>query len=115
MTLQREICCGHLWSKHRINKDHPKGTSTDSSIVKAMRIIIKQQQEKLAQLLVEFIIEDCQPLHILRSLAFRQLLNNMEPGFYIPCQVTVKKMIDQAYCSESRSIIWYDKYRWWIC
>ncbi|CAG8618012.1 10001_t:CDS:2, partial [Scutellospora calospora] len=87
----------HLWSKHRIDKDHPEGTNTNDSIIKAMHIITKQRQEKIAQLLVEFIIEDCQPFHILQSKAFCRLLNYMEPGFQIPCEKTVKKMIDKAY------------------
>ncbi|CAG8831872.1 31304_t:CDS:2, partial [Gigaspora margarita] len=59
---------GHLWSKHRIDKDHPDGMNMDSSIIKAMHIITKRQQEKLVQGLVEFIIEDCQPLNILRYI-----------------------------------------------
>ncbi|CAG8730717.1 22142_t:CDS:2, partial [Dentiscutata erythropus] len=36
-------------SKHRIDKDHPDGINTDGPIVKAMHIITKCQQEKLAQ------------------------------------------------------------------
>ncbi|CAG8761097.1 39342_t:CDS:2, partial [Gigaspora margarita] len=88
---------GHLWSKHQIDKDHPEGTTTDGLIIKAMHIINKRRQEKIAQLLVEFIIEDCQLIHILRNQAFRRLLNYIEAGFRIPCEPTVKKMIDKAY------------------
>ncbi|CAG8824908.1 10144_t:CDS:2 [Gigaspora margarita] len=40
---------GHLWSKHRIDKDHPDGMNTDGPIVKAMHIITKRRQEKLVQ------------------------------------------------------------------
>ncbi|CAG8664453.1 28278_t:CDS:2 [Dentiscutata erythropus] len=65
---------GHLWSKHRINKDHLEETTTDSPIIKAIHVINKRRQEKIAQLLVKFIIDNCQPLHIL-----------------------LKKMIDKAY------------------
>ncbi|CAG8506939.1 6154_t:CDS:2 [Cetraspora pellucida] len=75
---------GHLWSKHRIDKDHLKETTTDRLIIKAMHIINKWRQEKIAQLLVEFIIKDCQPLHILHNQAFHQLLNYMEMRFHIP-------------------------------
>ncbi|CAG8813604.1 45323_t:CDS:2 [Gigaspora margarita] len=60
---------GHLWSKHRIDKDHPE----------------------------EQPLMDCQPIHILRSQAFCRLLNYIEAGFHIPCEPTVKKMIDKAY------------------
>ncbi|CAG8721224.1 2493_t:CDS:2 [Dentiscutata erythropus] len=84
---------GYLWSKHQIDKDYPEGTNTNSSIIKVMHIITKWKQEKIMQLLVEFIIEDCQPFHILQSKAFHHLLNYMEARFQIPCKQTVKKMI----------------------
>ncbi|CAG8699524.1 1232_t:CDS:1, partial [Ambispora gerdemannii] len=71
--------------------------TTNGSIVKAMHIITKRRQQKLFQLLIEFIIQDCQPLNILRNPAFCQFVNNLEVGFQIPCEVTAKKMIDQAY------------------
>ncbi|CAG8544720.1 11358_t:CDS:2 [Ambispora gerdemannii] len=87
----------HLWTKYRIDKDHPEEMTTNGSIVKVMHIITKRRQQKLSQLLIEFIIQDCQPLNILRNPAFRQFVNNLEVGFQIPCKVTAKKMIDQAY------------------
>ncbi|CAG8723291.1 14989_t:CDS:2 [Cetraspora pellucida] len=59
---------GHLWSKHRIDKEHPDGTNTGSLIIKAMHVITKCYKEKLTRDLVEFIIEDCQPLNILLTL-----------------------------------------------
>ncbi|CAG8837441.1 1999_t:CDS:2, partial [Gigaspora margarita] len=51
---------GHLWTKYRIDKNYPDETK-----------------------LVEFVIEDYQPLNILRCGAFRRLLNNIEPEFKI--------------------------------
>ncbi|CAG8707961.1 11453_t:CDS:2, partial [Acaulospora morrowiae] len=97
MTFQREICLVIFGLSIELIKTILKKQILMALSLKAMYIITKQKQEKLAQLLVEFIIEDCQPLHILRSSTFCRLLNNMEPEFQIPCQVTVKKMIDQAY------------------
>ncbi|CAG8658710.1 3068_t:CDS:2 [Dentiscutata erythropus] len=88
---------GHLWSKHRIDKDYPEKTNTNGSIIKVMHVITKWRQEKITQLLVEFIIEDCQPFHILQSKAFCCFLNYMEAGFQIPCEQTVKKIINKAY------------------
>ncbi|CAG8772138.1 24777_t:CDS:2, partial [Dentiscutata erythropus] len=81
-----ENMLGHLWSKHRIDKDHSEKTTTDSPIIKAMHVINKRRQEKIVQLLVEFIIDDCQPLHILRNQDFCRLLNYMEMGFRISCE-----------------------------
>ncbi|CAG8777819.1 17572_t:CDS:2 [Gigaspora margarita] len=77
--------------------DYPDGMNTNSSIVKAMHIITKRRQEKLAQGLVEFIIKDCQLLNILCCQSFHQFLNNLKPGFRIPCKMTTKKLINQAY------------------
>ncbi|CAG8510795.1 12293_t:CDS:2 [Dentiscutata erythropus] len=87
---------GHLWTKHQIDKDHPDRTST-RPIIKAMHIITKRYQEKLTQKLVKFIIKDCQSLNILCCGAFRQFLNDMKPGFKIPCELSIKKKINQAY------------------
>ncbi|CAG8608867.1 37522_t:CDS:2, partial [Gigaspora margarita] len=87
---------GHLWSKHQIDKDYSEGASTNGSIVKAMHVITKQRQEKIAQLLVEFIIEDCQPFYILQSKAFCRLLNYMKAGFQIPCEST--GLTERVFC-----------------
>ncbi|CAG8764011.1 10209_t:CDS:2, partial [Dentiscutata erythropus] len=76
---------------------YPEEANSNGPIIKATHVISKRRQKKIAQLLVKFIIEDCQPLHILCSQAFYRLLNYMEVGFHIPCKQTVKKMIDKAY------------------
>ncbi|CAG8533333.1 8933_t:CDS:2, partial [Cetraspora pellucida] len=43
---------GHLWSKHRINKEHPDRTNTGGPIIKAMHVITKRHKEKLTRDLI---------------------------------------------------------------
>ncbi|CAG8829171.1 43384_t:CDS:2, partial [Gigaspora margarita] len=46
-----ENMLGHLWTKHRIDKDHSKETDTSGMIIKAMHVITKHRQEKLTHLM----------------------------------------------------------------
>ncbi|CAB4386802.1 unnamed protein product [Rhizophagus irregularis] len=57
---------GHLWRDHKIDKDHPEEpVDTDGDIRVAMKYITMARQLSLEQLLITFIILDCQPLNIL--------------------------------------------------
>ncbi|CAG8732267.1 2170_t:CDS:2 [Cetraspora pellucida] len=40
---------GHLWTKHRIDKDYSEEMNTSSSIIKAIYVITKHRQENLIQ------------------------------------------------------------------
>src|SRR5687767_1892803 len=52
---------GHLWRDHKIDKDHPEEpTNTDGDIRVAMKYITTGCRLSLEQLLITFIILDCQ-------------------------------------------------------
>jgi len=62
-----------------------------------MKVISKNRQYKLVQILANFIIHDCQLFSIIESPFFIDLIHELEPGFEIPCIKTMKKIIQDAY------------------
>lgn len=56
-----------------------------------------KQQEIITQKVATFIIKNVQPLYILQSQAFRDLLLTCEPGYKIPCEKTIKEVFHSAY------------------
>ncbi|GBC25170.2 zinc finger BED domain-containing protein 4-like [Rhizophagus irregularis DAOM 181602=DAOM 197198] len=71
-------------------------TTIDSMFSKA-RSHGKSYQHKLNTLLLEFIITDSQPFHILKSKGFRKLLFALDPSYSIPCDKTIKNLITEVY------------------
>src|SRR5436853_4068692 len=57
----------------------------------------KSYQHKLNMLLLEFIVTDSQPFHILKSDGFRKLLFALDPLYSIPCDKTLKNLITNTY------------------
>jgi len=57
----------------------------------------KSYQHKLNMLLLEFIITDSQPFHILKSDGFKKLLFALDPLYSVPCDKTLKNLITDAY------------------
>ncbi|CAB5393607.1 unnamed protein product [Rhizophagus irregularis] len=57
----------------------------------------KSYQHKLNMLLLEFIITDSQPFHILKSVGFRKLLFALDPLYSIPCDKPLKNLITDTY------------------
>jgi hypothetical protein len=57
----------------------------------------EKRQQELRQFLVDWIIEDIQPISIVTSPKFRQLFFQLDPAFILPCPETVKAIIHAAY------------------
>src|SRR6266542_3344663 len=57
----------------------------------------KSYKHKLNMLLLEFIITDSQPFHILKSDGFKKLLFALDPLYSVPCDKTLKNLITDAY------------------
>ncbi|CAG8692323.1 20461_t:CDS:2 [Rhizophagus irregularis] len=55
------------------------------------------EEKELNTLLLEFIITDSQPFHILKSKGFRKLLFALDPSYSIPCDKTIKNLITEVY------------------
>ncbi|CAJ0830078.1 287_t:CDS:2 [Entrophospora sp. SA101] len=80
----------HLRDKHKITKEN------------YFQFLDNSNQELITQKLVTFIIKFIQPLYILQNQYFRELLLICEPGYRIPCDKTVKAIINDSFvcCKE---------------
>ncbi|CAG8833836.1 15525_t:CDS:2, partial [Gigaspora margarita] len=56
-----------------------------------------KRQNELTKVIIEFIINDVQPLHILQNLSFHRMLLEFQPQYQIPCASTVKAYISEDY------------------
>jgi hypothetical protein len=57
----------------------------------------ENRQCELRQLLSNWIIEDLQPLYVVQSPSFRQLISELNPAFIMPDEKGIKKVIFSAY------------------
>jgi hypothetical protein len=58
-----------------------------------------KNQERFTDLLVEFIVEDLQPFHIVMSRGFRKFINALEPKYIMPDEKTVKQKVLEKYAN----------------
>lgn len=65
--------------------------------IKNQRLKTDSEYEESRQLLVEFILDNNQAFNILNCKSFRRLLYSLDKNFVIPCDKTVKTMINNAY------------------
>ena len=51
----------------------------------------------MRQFLVNWIVNDSQPIRVIKSVDFRILLNELDPAFIMPSQETIRGMIHEAF------------------
>ncbi|CAG8617909.1 7007_t:CDS:2, partial [Ambispora leptoticha] len=87
----------HLRNKHNITKngkEDKKQQKLDGIIQPYTRSEKRQQQ---LQLLADWIIADPLPFNIVNSKNFREFVYQLDPGFVMPCQETIKSIIYKTY------------------
>jgi hypothetical protein len=57
----------------------------------------EKSQQELRQFLVDWIVDDIQPINVVTSPKFCQLIYQLNPAFIMPCSETVKGIIHTAY------------------
>ena len=57
----------------------------------------EKSQQELRQFLVDWIVDDIQPINVVTSPKFRQFIYQLDPTFIMPCPETVKGIIHTAY------------------
>ncbi|CAJ0745166.1 8484_t:CDS:2 [Entrophospora sp. SA101] len=96
----------HLLSAHGITKENFQNKlnnqfkDTSKTITKMFenhQPHTSQKQEQLEKALVFFIINDLQPLNILKSESFKNFIKLLDPRFTIPQSKKVKSWISNAY------------------
>ena len=55
------------------------------------------QNTQIKKKLIEFIIKDVQPFHILKSSSFKEFVHSLNPHFNIPCITTIKESLEVMY------------------
>jgi hypothetical protein len=55
------------------------------------------QNIEIKKKLIEFIIKDVQPFHILKSSSFKEFVHSLNPHFNIPCITTIKESLEVMY------------------
>ncbi|CAB5305043.1 unnamed protein product [Rhizophagus irregularis] len=102
----------HLVRVHKVFKPTERKIITEGSLNQSdIRVAIKNQRlkvdgeyEESRQLLVEFILDNNQAFNILNCKSFRHLLYSLDKNFAIPCDKTVKTMINNAYTWSSEQL-----------
>ncbi|XP_025759222.1 uncharacterized protein LOC106098983 isoform X3 [Oreochromis niloticus] len=54
----------------------------------------------LDQAVLNFIIKDCQPLSIVESEGFRELVQVLEPSYVLPTRKTIKELLAKKHAEE---------------
>ena len=53
----------------------------------------EKRQLQLRQFLSNWIIDNCQPLHVVTNIGLKVFLNELDPAFSMPCEETIKNII----------------------
>ncbi|CAB4434461.1 unnamed protein product [Rhizophagus irregularis] len=69
----------------------------DNQVTKSHKHYSAKNQEESWQYLVDWIVDDIQPISVVANLKFRQLINQLNPTFVMPCPETVKGIIHDAF------------------
>ena len=57
----------------------------------------EKRQLQLRQFLADWIIDNCQPIHVVTSIGLRVFLNELDSAFSMPCEETIRNIIYSAY------------------
>nr|XP_061832340.1 uncharacterized protein LOC133616769 [Nerophis lumbriciformis] len=68
------------------------------------RINSATRKQMLDEALLNFIVMDCQPLSIVESEGFRELVQVLEPSYVLPTRKTIKKILEKKYEEERERV-----------
>ncbi|CAI2182295.1 11978_t:CDS:2 [Funneliformis geosporum] len=97
----------HLLNDHEITNEGKKIKSNQTTLP----TIVKTQKHKesrqceLRQFLTDWIVNDLQPLFVVRNPSFCQLIGELDPAFVIPEEKGIKKIISNSYNSMLLALI----------
>ncbi|KAM9319198.1 uncharacterized protein KZ484_023494 [Pholidichthys leucotaenia] len=58
----------------------------------------------LDEAVLNFILKDCQPLSIVESEGFRELIQALQPSYVLPTRKTIKQMVAKKYKEERERV-----------
>ncbi|KAL7834797.1 hypothetical protein SRHO_G00290440 [Serrasalmus rhombeus] len=68
------------------------------------RINSASRKQMLDEALLNFILMDCQPLSIVESEGFKELVQVLEPSYVLPTRKTIKPMVAKKYEEERERV-----------
>ncbi|CAB5386756.1 unnamed protein product [Rhizophagus irregularis] len=94
-------CSDHLANIHGITQEQEEANVNQNQNIKDVFSKVTYHQEsrqlELCQHLTDWVICDSQPLTVLESPAFKQLIFQLDPKFQIPNPKYIKLLIHKAY------------------
>ncbi|XP_061905499.1 E3 SUMO-protein ligase ZBED1-like [Entelurus aequoreus] len=76
----------------------------ENEVPETPRINSATRKQMLDEALLNFIVKDCQPLSIVESEGFRELVQVLEPSYVLPTRKTIKKMLVTKYEEERERV-----------
>ncbi|KAF0465056.1 zinc finger bed domain-containing protein 1-like [Gigaspora margarita] len=91
----------HLENKHGITKNNSTG---DDFFEVAHRKAAYKKQPIIEIAMLTWMIDNCQPLYLLRSKSFKSFMEVALPKFKVPSDDKIRRMINNAYIQSTRQL-----------
>ncbi|GES76464.1 zinc finger BED domain-containing protein 4-like [Rhizophagus clarus] len=101
----------HLEANHGILRFEKENTSSNPTQAKVDIMFQKQwsknpkRKRECDEVLTEFLIDDMQPLYVLKNEGFINLVKTLDPYYTLPSDKYVKKLITKAYNNSKQELI----------
>ncbi|KAM9322088.1 uncharacterized protein KZ484_020324 isoform 2-T2 [Pholidichthys leucotaenia] len=69
----------------------------ENEVLDTPRIDAASRKQMLDEALLNFMVKDCQPLSIVESEGFRELVQALQPSYVLPTRKTIKQMVAKKY------------------
>ncbi|XP_076863998.1 uncharacterized protein LOC143516329 isoform X2 [Brachyhypopomus gauderio] len=98
------ICLTELLNKSTSSMLRHYRAKHENEIPDTPRINSASRKQMLDEALLNFILTDCQPLSIVESEGFKELVQVLEPSYVLPTRKTIKKMVAKKYEEERERV-----------
>ncbi|KAM9309723.1 uncharacterized protein KZ484_025693 [Pholidichthys leucotaenia] len=79
---------------------HYRASRHENEVPDTPRIDSASRKQMLDEAVLNFIVKDCQPLSIVESEGFRELIQAFQPSYVLPTRKTIKQMVAKKYEEE---------------
>ncbi|KAM9364064.1 uncharacterized protein KZ484_010350 [Pholidichthys leucotaenia] len=83
---------------------HYRASRHDNEVPDTPRIDSASRKQMLDEVLLNFMVKDCQPLSIVESEGFRELVQALQPSYVLPTRKTIKQMVAKKYEEERERV-----------
>ncbi|KAM9408688.1 uncharacterized protein KZ484_001083 isoform 1-T2 [Pholidichthys leucotaenia] len=83
---------------------HYRARRHEHEVTDTPRIDAASRKQMLDEALLNFMVKDCQPLSIVESEGFRELIQALQPSYVLPTRKTIKQMLAKKYEEEQERV-----------